>query len=308
MDELEPYTVHIVANPLAGRDEPFFGPVAAALGDADIRWTVHVTNGPGEESALARRALDQGAKVVVAFGGDGTVGAVADAIAGSEATLGILPGGTANVFAQELGIPLDLEAAAQLIAGPHTLRAVDLGTAELADGSTRSFILRVSVGLEATMVEQAPREEKERLGQFAYVAAALRQLPDPPVAHYTIKNEEGSTVDLEGLFAVLTNAASLGIGEARYGTDVVVDDARLDGIIAPAKASKLAAAAAATVAGNESEAVEHVSGEWLELSADPPQQVTVDGEEAGQTPVRAVVRPGAVRVIAPLEAQEGTTR
>lgn len=299
VDELEPYAVHIVANPFAGRDEPFFGPLAAALGDANVRWTVHVTNGPGEEAALAARALEQGAEVVVAFGGDGTVSAVADAIAGSDAVLGILPGGTANVFAQELGIPLDLEGASRLLAGPHSLRSIDLGTAQLADGTERTFILRVSAGLEATMVVEAPREQKERLGELAYVLAAVRQLPDVPVARYIARNDAGEQAELDGLFAVLTNAASLGVGDARYGTEISVDDGLLDAALAPASVGRLAAAAATTVAGGESDAIARLSGASLELDADPPQPVTVDGEEAGMTPVRASVRPAAVRVIVP---------
>lgn len=300
IEKLEPYAVHIIANPMAGKDDPFFGPLAAAFGDADIRWTIHVTNGPGEEWALARRAMEQGAQMIVAFGGDGTVSAVAEALDGTDVLLGILPGGTANVFARDLGIPPMLDAAAKLLAGPHEVRPVDLGTAEFDDGEVRAFILRVSVGLEAKMVEDSPREEKERLGQLAYVVSALRQLPQPPVGHYQLTNEQGECVELEGLFAVLANSGLLGAGgDASYAPGITVDDGTFDGVIAPATAPQLVAAAAAAVAGTESESIERLSGRQLRLVATPPQRVTVDGEVVGDTPVTVRVRPAAVKVIAP---------
>lgn len=296
---LAPYPVRVIANPMAGRDEPFFGPLAAAFGEADVRWNIDVTNGPGEAAELARKAVAEGAHMVVAFGGDGTVSEVADAIAGTEAVLGILPGGTANVFAREMGVPTTLEDAAKLLAGPHDVRPADLGTVEFTDGTTRTFILRVSVGLEATMVENAPREEKERLGQLAYAIQALRELPTATVAHYSITADGDRTVELDGLFAVITNAASLGIGDAVYSPSIRVDDGLVEGIIAPAQPAGLAAVAAAALSKAETDAVECVSGRLVELVADPPQRVTVDGEPLGDTPVRVRVRPGAVRVAVP---------
>lgn len=298
-DGLAPYAVHIVANPMAGKDEPFFGPLAAAFGDARIRWTVHVTNGPGEESELTRHALAQGAEVVVAFGGDGTVSAVADALDGTGALLGILPGGTANVFARELGVPLSLEAAAKLLAGPYDVRTVDLGTVRFGDGTSRSFILRASVGLEAVAVEAAPREEKEKLGELAYVISALRQLPNPPLARYELRNEAGECVETDGLFAVLANSGHIGAGEAMYAPGIGIDDGLLDGLIAPAAVQELVTAAAAALRGGEADVVEHLRGRTLSLRCDPPQRVTVDGEPLGETPVTVSVRPGAVRVLVP---------
>ncbi len=299
IESLEPYAVHIIANPMAGKDEPFFGPLAAALGDADIRWTVHVTNGPGEEWALARRAAEQGARVIVAFGGDGTVSAVAEALDGTDILLGVLPGGTANVMAQELGIPLTLEGAAKLLAGPHDVRTVDLGTAEFEDGTMRAFMLRASVGLEAVAVEESPREEKERLGELAYIVSALRQLPNPPVAHYELWNESGECVETDGLFAVLANSGHMGAGDAMYAPDIAVDDGNFDGLIAPAAMPQLVTAAAAALSGAEAEVTQHLRGSVLTLACDPPQRVTVDGEPLGDTPVTVRIRPAAVKVIVP---------
>lgn len=298
---MDPYEIRIIANPMAGRDEPFFGPVNAVMSQAGIRWNIDVTNDVNEEWELAQRAVAEGAKVVVAFGGDGTVSAVAEAIAGHpDVVLGILPGGTANVFARELGIPMQLEDAAALLAGPHEVRTVDLGTAVLADGSERTFILRVSVGLEATAVEESDRENKERFGELAYIMTGLRQLAEPPVAHYELTSPDGDCVELDGLFGVLMNSGHMGMGDARYAPGIEIDDGLLDGLIAPAAVPQLAGAAAAALTGGQADTVARLTGPELTIACDPPQRVTVDGEVCGDTPVTARVRPGAVRVIAPL--------
>lgn len=299
-DSLAPYDVRIIANPMAGKDEPVFGPLAAAFGETNVRWNIDVTNDPGEEAALVERAVAEGAKVVVAFGGDGTVSAVAHALLDHpDVLLGVLPGGTANVFARELGIPLDPQAAANLLAGPHDVREVDVGIATFADGASRTFTLRVSAGLEATMVEEAPREEKERLGELAYVLSTLRQLPQVRAVRYRIATDRGDAIEADGLFAVVTNARMLGFADAAYPDDVKVDDGLLDGIIPPAGLTELVGAAAAAATGGDSPGLEHVQGTRLELQADPPQRVSVDGEVLGDTPVSVEVRAAAVRVVVP---------
>lgn len=296
---VEPYAVRVIANPGAGGKAEIAGPLSDAYEGTGIRWDIDVTNGPGEEGVLARRAVEDGAKVVVAFGGDGTVSAVADAIAGSDAVLGILPGGTANVLAKELGIPLDVDEAAKLLAGEHDERSIDLGTAVFDDGTERTFILRVSAGLEATAVEESASADKARLGEIAYIITGLRQLQDPPVAAYLLTSPDGGRVEVDGLFAVLANSGHMGMADAKYAPGIAVDDGVLDGLIAPAAVPQLVSAAAAALAGSESENVERLSASELRLECDPPQRVTVDGEVLGDTPVTVRVRPSAIRVIVP---------
>jgi diacylglycerol kinase family enzyme len=170
---------------------------------------------------------------------------------------------------------------------------------------TRQFTLRVACGLEATIVEESPREEKERLGEFAYVLSALRQLPNAQSAHYRIVADNGESIEADGLFAALTNARNLGIGDIGYPDDVRIDDGVLDGFIAPSAMTELVGAAAAVVTGSDDPPIPRVSGRELQLIADPPQRVSVDGEIIGDTPVRVRVRARAVRVIAPVAASGG---
>ena len=121
---------------------------------------------PGRDVAgAASRALQDGASLVIAAGGDGTIGTVASVVAGSSAVLGVLPLGTLNHFAKDLHIPLDLEGAARTIAGGHSI-AIDLG-----EVNGRAFINNASIGLYVRLVWE--REKERRGGHRKWVAVAV---------------------------------------------------------------------------------------------------------------------------------------
>ena len=131
--------------------------------DADIRLA--------DGSSIARGAadaLEEGANVIVAAGGDGSVSAAASAVAGSDATLGVIPLGTLNHFAKDLGIPLDLAKAAQVIAAGRDA-AVDVG-----EVNGRPFINNASVGMYASLVSQ--RAEMQQIGRGKWIAHGVAAL------------------------------------------------------------------------------------------------------------------------------------
>ena len=109
----------------------------AGAGESELR----IVEGPLVRTA-AREAIARGSRIVVAGGGDGTVSSVASAIVGSDAALGILPLGTLNHFAKDVGVPLDLDDAIRAIGGGRTVR-VDVG-----DVDGRPFINNASVGMD----------------------------------------------------------------------------------------------------------------------------------------------------------------
>lgn len=132
--------------------------------EAEIRST------PGHQLAAAARAAAQGgADVVVAAGGDGTISAVASALAGERTLMGVLPIGTLNHFAKDLGLPLDLEQAARIIAQGH-VRDIDLG-----EVNGRCFVNNSSIGLYPRIVTRR-NEQCERLGRGKWLATALAVL------------------------------------------------------------------------------------------------------------------------------------
>ncbi|WP_161988384.1 diacylglycerol kinase family protein [Elioraea sp. Yellowstone] len=166
----------VIFNPAAGvRRRRRFERVAGALAEAGIRFTVADTTAPGHAEALAREAVAAGERVVVAAGGDGTIAEVVNGIAGSEVRLGVIPIGTANVFAHELGLPFGAAAiAASLKRG--TARLVIPGSAHFPDGRTRLFVQMLGVGLDAAVVASLNGALKRRIGKGAYVVETLRQI------------------------------------------------------------------------------------------------------------------------------------
>lgn len=177
-------------------------------------------------AGLARNAVAAGAGLVVACGGDGTVNEVAGSLVGTGVTLGVVPLGTGNLLAANLGIPTELEQAlAVLVDGDE--RRIDVGR---MDG--RIFLGMAGMGLDAAMIEDAPEGLKRRAGWAAYAVAAARHLPDRISA---------MTVRVDGRVTRHRNVSMLligNIGRLQAGLeplpDAEVDDGLLDlAVIAP---------------------------------------------------------------------------
>src|SRR5208337_183558 len=161
--------VFVVVNAKSGNSSP-----------EEVRktWKAHQAEGSGEcrihepgegEDILAivRGAVAQGFDTVVAAGGDGTVSAVANGLIGSGARLGIIPLGTANVLARELGIPLVLEDACALLNGPNTTTSID---AMKVKGT--HYFTQIGIGVDAVMIRDTTAEHKRWLGSGAYIWTA----------------------------------------------------------------------------------------------------------------------------------------
>jgi len=128
------------------------------------------TSGPGDARRIAAAAGNDGHDCVVAAGGDGTIAEVAAGLMGQGTALGILPFGTANVLALELGLPRDAEGAARVIrAGREAL--IHPGMA-----GHRLFVQMLGAGFDAAVVQHLPHALKRRIGQGAYVWQTLREL------------------------------------------------------------------------------------------------------------------------------------
>lgn len=173
----------IVFNPAAGgRRRRRLGRALDALGLQGLRPDVAETTRPGHATELAREAAGRGVGMVVAAGGDGTIAEVASGLSGSAALLGILPFGTANVLAWELGLPPGPENAARVLTAGRAA-VLHPGSARFGDGSARLFVQMVGAGFDAAVVANLDLALKRRVGKAAYVAQAARELfryPFPP--------------------------------------------------------------------------------------------------------------------------------
>jgi len=291
--------VKVVANPGAGQPEPVLSVLNETLGEAGIEWDVAVTHASGDAFGATREAAEQGYELIVVYGGDGTIKEVASALAdGDGPPMAILPGGTGNTLAEDLGIPRELVDAAALIAsGDYDLRPVDMGRS-----GDDLFIVRLTMGLEVSIVEGATRERKARLGWLAYAMAGLQTMTNPPIAKYTIE-VDGEIINAEGIACIIANTASTGVMGVSIAEGVDTSDGLLDVIVIErADFLTLAASAAEAVAGQEARSVSHWRGTSIRVEARPRQSVVSDGECAGETPVEATVVPGAIKVVVPRAA------
>ncbi len=177
--------VLIVFNPAAGAGRRRrLVRALDALADRGLRPDLAETRGPADATRLSREAALRGEATVVAEGGDGTIAEVAAGLGGSAAALGVLPLGTANVLAMELGIPLSPDRAAAVLAAGRT-RLLHPGLARFADGRLRFFVQMLGAGFDAAVVAHVDLGLKRRIGRAAYVLQSLREMRRydfPPIA------------------------------------------------------------------------------------------------------------------------------
>jgi diacylglycerol kinase (ATP) len=178
-----------------------------------LRLVVQLTHSPGDARAMAEQAVKDGYATVVAAGGDGTVNEVVNGLAGSDVHFGILPVGTMNVFATELGIPGDLAKAWEIIDGGF-VRQVDLPRA-----GDEYFVQLAGAGLDAEVVQRTTPDSKKALGPMSYlITLAQVAARKPPIIH--IDPVDGPP--REGSFVLVGNGRLYG------GPFVLFKDARLD--------------------------------------------------------------------------------
>src|SRR5207302_10457652 len=191
----------VILNPAAGNPE--------SIRDWQERvesiargYPIRVTSHAGEAEALARRAVEEGFARIVAAGGDGTVNQVANGLAGSNAALGLLPLGTVNVFAMELGLPANnLEFCWEVIQGDN-MRFVDLPSA-----NGKYFVQLAGVGLDAQVVKETSLAFKRSFGPLSYLICASQiAAREPPRLFIQSKN---ASVD-EASFVLVGNGRHYG--------------------------------------------------------------------------------------------------
>jgi len=298
--------IHIIINPASGQARPVLAILNDVFHPSGIDWDVSVTKEAGDGRRYALAALESGADAIGVYGGDGTVNEVASALVGTETPLAIFPGGTANVMSVELGIPNDLLEACALVArGAGVVRAIDVG-----DTGEHIFLTRIGMGLEATVIQQTERDQKDRHGWLAYALNGLRQLADPKLSHYRL-TIDGETIESQGLVCMVANSGILSPNSGLPGNPVLsfsptisVTDGLLDILVVrSADIGYLLSVAANMVAGADTaQPLLHWTGREVSVVADPPQSIQYDGEVIGYTPVTAWVCPQALRVIVPANA------
>ena len=287
--------VHVVINPAAGQDEPILNVLNDVFHPAGVDWDNSLTHKSGDATRLATEAATSGVDLVVAYGGDGTQMEIANGLLDTGVPQAILPGGTGNAMAHDLGISINLREAAELIVTSHKRQAIDL--AKMGD---QVFMLRAYAGLGSD--EAASREEKDKYGQLAYVQEGLKFIREAPAAHYKV-TVDGEVIEGESLICFILNAGSIGgvMGmEIPNVDDVSISDGLLD-LYAVTKGLKPFRAVATHIFHHKGSdgGVYHWRGKEISLEADPVQDVWIDGELGGQTPFTVSAMPQALEIVVP---------
>ena len=168
----------LIYNPAAGklrRHPRTLQRTTDALERARLRPRLVPTSGPGDATGMSGRAIAEGADLILVLGGDGTINEAVNGMVGSKVPLGILPAGTANVLAMELGIGSHLGRAVERLTG-SVERRVALGKMCDGQGWSRYFLAMGGVGLDAQIVYDINPALKARTGKFAYWATGLAHI------------------------------------------------------------------------------------------------------------------------------------
>jgi YegS/Rv2252/BmrU family lipid kinase len=286
----------LIVNPHAGggRAAAALPGVEARLHELGVAFHTERTRDLPHARELASAAVAAG-EIAVALSGDGLVGAVADALRGTDGVLGVLPGGRGNDFARVAGIPRDPVAACDVIAN-GVERPLDLGE---ADGN--GFIGIASLGFDSE-ANRIANEAPSRLGSLVYVYGALRALISWRPAEFGIQVDGGEEVRFRGWSVGAANSKAYGGGMyAAPGAEF--DDGLLD-VVFCAETTKpyfVRVVLPRIFKGTHVElaAVRVLRGAEVRVWADRPFTVYADGDPIGELPITLRAVPAALRVLLP---------
>jgi len=293
--------VFVVLNPVAGRtkadDVRYF--LGQYFNEPHWQLEIYETTGTEDVSGLVTRAIDQGAEMIFAAGGDGTVSAVVDGLARKDIPLGIIPTGTSNVLAQELGIPLNINKSCQMLSNQPSTRAID--ALQMDD---RYFVLSVGTGLDAIAMQGTGQKQKRRFGALAYVWTVAKLAFGVQPRVFTIV-ADGQKKRARAVDVLLTNISTL-TRPLRWGPHIAPDDGRIDICIIRARnlLDIVLVSYDILVPGRPRKArnLRYWSAESSVLVfSDKPLPVQGDGDVLGETPLEVQIVSGAVRVLVPAE-------
>jgi YegS/Rv2252/BmrU family lipid kinase len=295
-----PRRVAVVFNPTTGEADDRRSRIQAALAAnrLEVRWLETTRQDQGR--GLARRAVEEGAELVMVAGGDGTVMACVTGLAGSGVPLAVLPGGTGNLLANNFDIPGDLDGALE-VALRGERRRLDAG----ALGEDR-FVIMCGIGFDAAMLRDADPELKARAGAVAYVVSGLRHLRRRPT-RFRLRLDARPPITRRGQGVLVGN-----LGRLQGGLPVMPDaspsDGQLDVAVLKTRTLPDWLALAVRILARRRRhepQMEHFRARRVEVRCDRPQPVERDGEPAEPTRELVVeIVPGALTLCVPAPEEQ----
>lgn len=263
----------------------------------------------GEGAAVS--ALDEGVDVVIAAGGDGTIRAVASALAGTSTPMGIVPLGTGNLLARNVDLVLDKTEWALRIALWGRNRTIDVGTARTAeDGDSHVFTVMTGLGFDATVMAKTTADAKSRLGWLAYLEAGSRTLAGKP-SHVKITYDDDYRVSARVRSVLGGNCGKLQ-GGIQLLPEAVIDDGLLDVLVVSPKNLGEWLGVVASVVGRKASKGLHTDirkCQKVVIESREELDIQLDGDPIGQSGYLAMeVLPSALTVRVPTVEQRKQIR
>ncbi|MEO9096149.1 MAG: diacylglycerol kinase family protein [Microbacteriaceae bacterium] len=313
----------VIYNPIKVKVEELKESVNSAAQQAGWdapSWFETTKDDPGQ--GLTRRALEEGADLILSAGGDGTVRAVVEALRGSEVAFAIIPSGTGNLLARNLQLPLsDLDQASAIAFGTKQ-RSIDVGVAKItaADGTQteHAFMVMAGVGIDAAMIANTSPSLKKSVGWLAYVDGGVRSLPQitkVPI-RYSIDDRAEKSAHVS---TILVGNCGLLPGNIDLLPDAEIDDGELDIAVLQPKTIfgwlaiwrtvtwenrvlrrfSLGRSYIKMLGSDKKRTITYLRGSQITVSVDEPQPFELDGEDFGEVvsvQLRADPRALAVKV------------
>lgn len=258
---------------------------------------VFQTSAEVDTVAAIRQAVDEGIDLVAVSGGDGTVSQAVTALNGTSIPLGVLPAGTGNLMARDLGIPINGEKALELLAGEHRLLPLDL-----MQVGERCCALNVSIGFSARTMDTIEREKKKKLGFIAYILNGFSNLTGSRLHRIRLVVDD-MQYPVRASEIMVGNTSLIGLRRMPRHLEIRPDDGAVDVIVARA----LTLWDWVMVVVNFVLGIKATNPHFRIMTAHQqirvesllPLTVQGDGDVIGETPVELKVLPGAVQVIVP---------
>lgn len=216
---------YVILNPNSGkrRSKRVCQAIHHVFPRSGVTYDIHYTKKAEPVNMVVHRACEQGCDMVVASGGDGTISQTASGlIHHREIPLGIIPSGTANLLARELGIPMEFEAACRLIAETSTATAIDV-----MQRGEHFHLGHVSLGLYARIAENTNMKLKQRIGRFAYLQNLVTELRRRRKWQFTLELD-GTQHQYRASTIMLSNISAYGLEPLRWGRHIRPNDGVID--------------------------------------------------------------------------------
>jgi len=237
--------------------------------------------------------------VVIAAGGDGTINEVIQELAGTQTALGVLPIGTVNDWAREIGIPLEVKGARAILVHGRT-RHIDLGCV-----SEHYFLLMAGIGLDGAITHTVERHPLKRLGVVGYLLASIWY--GMRYRSFVTSVISGERVEQIPALQIVVGNTQLYGGAIKFTWQAKADDGLLDVAIVRRRGvlgRLLVAVELVLPRKKRTEWINYQRSEAIEIRTPEPVAMQIDGDPIGSTPARFTIAPGALKVVVPHGCRE----